>query len=326
MDMAWLWLTVGFGLGIAAALAAVWLYGRHWGEAAMQDYISKAEAPEGDYRIIQKTKTATQHVALVECEDHYAVFASGSEMFSTREDDDQYAEAIVHVPMAVAAKRERVLIIGAGGGITTREALRYPEVQEITAVDIDPIVMQYGKTLAPIVKFNGNSLNHPKVRTVLQDGREYVESTQQTWDVIIVDLPEPSEACPELRRLFSKQFYALLRSRLEPEGAIAVACSASSEIPKYFKAVQATIQSAGLHIVPYHFDFIEKMGIDWGFCLAADRPIGADDIQIRVPTRHLGKERLEDMLRMPFYLRVDWDMNNIQTDYNHLLKRLVAEA
>jgi len=177
------------GVGIIFTLvieSLIWLYWRYFGAGSLQDYISEDEEPDGDYRVIKKIKNPVQKIALVEQDGQFYVFANGGEMFSTAEGEDKYAEALIHVPMAVAQKRERVLIVGSGGGISTREALRYPEVNELTAVDIDATIMDFGKNLEPLVKFNKGSLNNPKVRTVIQDGRMFLENSSEKWDALLI--------------------------------------------------------------------------------------------------------------------------------------------
>jgi spermidine synthase len=318
-----------FGVGICFTLVVeclIWLYWRYFGAGSLRDYIDKDEEPDGDYRIIKKIKNPEQKIALVEQDGDYYVFANGSEMFSTADGEDEYAEALIHVPMAVAQKPERILIIGSGGGITTREVLCYPEVKEVTAVDIDATIMDFGKNLEPIVRFNKGSLNNPRVRTVIQDGRLFLENSLEKWDVIIIDVPEPTCSYPELGRLFSVEFYHILKEHLEQGGVMTVACSVSSEMPSYYWAVQATIQAAGFDILPYHFDYIVEWGQDWGFCLASTKPISQSDVQIKVSTRYLNQERLNDMLRIPYYLLGNWESKNVQTDYNNLLVDIVEEA
>lgn len=316
-----------YGVGICFTLVVeciLWLCWRYW-RAGSLDYLSKDEELDREYRVITKIKNPVKKIVLVE-DGKFYVCANGSEMFSTTENEDKYAEALIHVPMAVAQKRERVLIVGSGGGISTREALRYPEVNEITAVDIDSTIMDFGKYLEPIVRFNKGSLNNSKVRTVIKDGRIFLENSSEKWDVIIIDIPEPTSSCPELSRLFSVEFYNILKEHLEPEGVITVACSASSEMPSYYWAVQATLKAAGFYTLPYHFDFIVEWGQDWGFCLAATKPISKSDVQIKVSTRYLNQERLNDMLRIPYYLLGDWDSKSIQTNYNNLLVDVVEET
>ncbi|KIL36611.1 spermidine synthase [Cohnella kolymensis] len=302
------------------------LYWRRWGEGSPHAYIYDREKPEGAYRIVRKIKTPTQKIALVERQGETWVYSNGELMFSTTEDENMYAEALVHVPMSAARKVQHVLIIGGGGGVTTREALKYPEVESVTVVDIDEIMMNFGKKVEGLVRFNQGALNHSKVETVIADGREFVEKRNRQWDVIIVDLPEPTERCPSLSRLFSLEFYMLLRRSLKPGGAVAVACSASSWMPEYFGCIQATLRKAGFHSLPYHLDYIVDSGEDWALCLATEALIESKDLKMKVETRHLTEERLKDMFHMPLYFSsIDKDAR-IQTDTNRVLIDIVREA
>ncbi len=319
---------LGFTLGVVLVIVyqlGYKLYWRTWGAGSSRAYIHDKEKPEGPYRIVRKFKTATQKIALVEHQGETWVYCNGEVMFSTTEDEDQYAEALVHIPMSAAEKRRSVLIIGGGGGVTTREALKYEDVESITAVDIDDVVMEFGKSLEGLVEFNRSALNDPKVETVIADGRQYVESSTRKWDVILIDVPEPTDRCPSLSRLFSKEFYELLKGHLNLGGAIGVACSASSWMPAYFGSVQATMKSAGFHTLPFHLYFIVDSGEDWGFCLGTLKPLTAKDIKMRVPVEHFTPERLQDVLHMPHYFSNLHVGAKVQTDHNEVLLNIVRE-
>ncbi|MFJ8265062.1 spermidine synthase [Peribacillus asahii] len=319
------WIVIGAGLVLLVEILG-WLYWRFLGDGSIRDYVSEDEEPDGDYRIIKCVKTTTQRIALVENQGQTLVYANGDVMFGTTEDDEIYAEALIHLPMAVTVKRENILIIGGGGGITTREALKYPEVKEITTVDIDSIMMDFGKNLEPLVKFNKGALNHPKVRTVIEDGRKFIEDNQGKWDAIFVDIPEPSGECPELSRLFSREFFRLLKERLEPGGVINISCPSLARIPEYLWCVQATLVNAGFHVLPYHFDVIAEYEDDYGFCMAANRPLLPDDITTSIPTRFLSKERVQDMFHFPYNYIKSRSNNKIQTDHNLVLAEIVDDC
>jgi spermidine synthase len=169
-------------------------------------------------------------------------------------------------------------------------------------------------------------LHHPKVRTVIEDGRKFIENTPGKWDVIIVDLPEPSEECPELSRLYSWEFYRLLKERLEPDGVINIACPAFADLPGYFWSIRATLMAAGFHVLPYHFDAITEYEDDYGFCMATNRPVSPDEISIQIPTRFLSKDRLQDMFHFPYNYRKYIYNNKIQTDSNMVLAKIVDDA
>jgi spermidine synthase len=307
------WLAVGVVI-VLIVEGLVWIIWRFWGSGPAQTYVSKEEQPHGDFRIVRKMKTPVQRVALVEHQGDWLIYGNGDVMFGTTEDENIYAESLVHLPMAVAGKRERILIIGGGGGITTREALRYPEVKAITVVDVDPVMFDFGKHLEALVRFNEGALNHPNVRTVVEDGRKFIEKTEETWDVILLDLPEPSYKNPSLSHLFSWEFYRLLHKRLNPNGVINVACPAMAWLPDYLWSVQATLVAAGFYVLPYHFDVIFEHEDDYGFCMASRRPIDIDRISISIPTRYLSPERLKDMFYFPYNNSKRWSNYKIQTD------------
>jgi spermidine synthase len=319
------WIAIGAGL-VFLVEALGWFYWRYWGAGSIRDYISEEEEPDGDYRIIRKINTPFQRIALVEHQGQMLLYGNGDVMFGTTEDDDIYAEALIHVPMAIAGKRERILIIGGGGGITTREVLRYPEVKDITTVDADAMMMDFGKNLEALVKFNEGALNDPKVHTVVEDGRAFVENTPEKWDAIFVDIPEPSEECPALSRLFSWEFFRLLKERLEPDGVINVSCPSLAKIPEYFWSVQSTLMAAGFYVLPYHFDVIVEYEDDYGFCMATNRPVSPEDISIPIATRFVSAERLQDMFHIPYNYSKMWSNYKIQTDSNMVLANIVDEA
>lgn len=318
------WVGVGAALTLLCA-ALAWLWWRYRGPGSLRDYVSQEDAPEGSFRIAYKTRTPWQRIAVVEHQGQTLIYGNGYVMFGTTADDDMYAEALIHVPMALAAGRRRVLILGGGGGITTREVLKYPEVKAVTVVDIDATMMHFGKTLAPLVKFNRRSLHDDRVRTVIEDGRAFVEGSTATWDVIVVDLPEPTTDTPALKRLYSREFYSLLADRLEPGGVVVVACSTPSWMPEYFWSIQATMRAAGLAPLPYRFDVFVEYEEDWGYCVAAKEPLSPADVSIPVSTRYLSPERLADMFHIPYGLRQMQGRAKVQTDNNAVLLAMTAD-
>jgi spermidine synthase len=289
----------------------------------LSKYISEEDEPDGKYRILRRIKTPIQRIAVVkEKNGNVLIYGDGYVMFGTTEDDNIWAESLVHIPMAVAKKRQHILLIGGGGGITTRETLRYPEVKAITVVDIDSIMMDLGKKLKPLVKFTKGSLNNPKVRTVIQDGRSFVEKNQMKWDVVIIDIPEPSHDSPGLSRLYSREFYKLLKKRLTPGGVITIASSVLTVMPEFCSSIKATLKAAGFSVLPYHYDATKKYGEDYCFCIATTRPISPSSIKISLSTRYVTSAKLRNMFHIPYKYRRKWAQSRIQTDSNKVLANI----
>ncbi|MUT66981.1 spermidine synthase [Paenibacillus sp. NEAU-GSW1] len=309
-------------VGALSVFILKFIHWQFWGEGFIRGYIREDQEPEGGYRIVKKYKTPTQRIALVETEGELWIYCNGDVMLSTSESEDRYAEAMMHIPMAAAEHRKKVLIIGGGGGVTTREALRYPDVESIVTVDVDEEIIQFGKHLNELVSFNNGALNHPKVLTFIDDGRRFIEKHPTKWDVIIIDVPEPSSQCPELSRLYSLEFFSLLMESLEEDGAMAVACSTPLWMPDYYWSIQATLRKAGFFTLPYH-NYVLEDNEDWGFLLATKSPVAAADVRMRVSPRFMTPEKLEDMFHMPYYFAANRSKERIQTDNNTVLSDIV---
>lgn len=316
-----LWILAGAGLTLAVQ-ALAWLYWRYWGRGALREYVAADSEPKGKYVIRQRLKTNHQKIAVLEHEGETLIYANGFMMVGTVPGEDLYAESLIHVPMALAGRRKRVLLLGGGCGITAREVLRYPEVTEIVAVDIDDTMVRFGKNLDALVKFNKGSLHDPRVKTVVQDARAFVEESRGRWDLIVVDLPEPTPAVPALGRCFSQEFYQLLADRLEPGGVVVVACANPTWMPEHFWSVNRTLQTAGFHVLPYRFDSLVEEEEDWGFCVGALRPIRAADVQIAVQTQYLNKPRMEELFLIPYGIRQRRGGARVQTDANNALAEI----
>ena len=70
-------------------------------------------------------------------------------MMLTEKDEFIYHEMITHVPMAVHPLVKKVLVIGAGDGGVIRELTRYPEIEHIDMVEIDPLVVEVCRKYLP---------------------------------------------------------------------------------------------------------------------------------------------------------------------------------
>ena len=109
-------------------------------------------------------------------------------MMLTERDEFIYHEMITHVPMAVHPAVRNVLVIGAGDGGVVRELTRYPALENIDMVEIDPLVVEVGKKYLPQTACR---LNDERVHIYYEDGLRFVRSKEDLYDLIIVDSTDP---------------------------------------------------------------------------------------------------------------------------------------
>jgi spermidine synthase len=138
---------------------------------------------------------------------------------SSEHDEFIYHEMLVHPALFSHPRPQSVLVIGGAEGATLREVLRHPQVDRVIMVDIDEELVDICRThLQP---WHGGSFEDPRVELVIEDGRQYLARSKDSFDGIIVDLSDPDEGSPA-QRLFTREFYQLARERLSPRGVISV--------------------------------------------------------------------------------------------------------
>jgi spermidine synthase len=130
---------------------------------------------------------------------------------------DNYAQLLLgHLPMLLHPDPQRVLNIGLGGGLTLAAVLRHPEGREVVQVEIDPLMVEAARL--HFREANHAALEDPRVRIVIDDGRNYVERTRRRFDVIVSEPPNIWVA--GVSGLFTREFYAAARRRLAPGGLL----------------------------------------------------------------------------------------------------------
>jgi spermidine synthase len=143
-----------------------------------------------------------------------------------------------HLPLLLHADPKNVLVIGLGSGITAGAVARYP-IERLDVVEIEPAVVEASRFFRQL---HGGVLEDPRVRTVIADGRNFLLTTRERYDVII---SEPSNPWMSgLASMFSEEFFRLARERLRPGGIMLQWIQAYNIRPEDFRMVVNTFRSA----------------------------------------------------------------------------------
>ena len=135
-------------------------------------------------------------------------------MMLTEKDEFIYHEMITHVPMAVHPLVKKVLVIGAGDGGVIRELTRYPEIEHIDMVEIDPLVVEVCRKYLPKTACR---LDDPRLSIHYEDGLKYVRFKENEYDLIIVDSTDPFGPG---EGLFTPEFYGNCYNALTDTGVL----------------------------------------------------------------------------------------------------------
>jgi spermidine synthase len=169
-------------------------------------------------RVVARAQTAFQDVEIAETRSFgRALFLDGAPQ-SAVADEFVYHEALVHPALVAHAAPRRVLIAGGGEGATLREVLRHPGVERAAMVDIDGELVDLCRE--HLADMHQGAFDDPRADVVIGDALAYLREHDEAFDVIIIDLTDPSEDGP-IGELYGEAFYRLVASRLA-EGGIMV--------------------------------------------------------------------------------------------------------
>jgi spermidine synthase len=286
------------GTGVAADSITTWAEQRHFGE-----------------RIVHASNSRYQRIVVTSAPSgQRRLFLNGNLQFDSR-DEYRYHEALVHPAMAAHGAPKRVAVLGGGDGLAVREVLKHPSVESVTLVELDGEVSRLFKDNEALAALNKQALRSPKVRIVNEDAYTWLEQTSQTFDVIVIDFPDPSNFT--LGKLYTTTFYELVDQRLAASGYAVVQSTSPLVARQSFWSVVTTLEAVGFRTMPYHAT-VASFG-EWGFVIASRRPW-------RLPTelpeglRFVTVEGIQAMAHFPP------DMSRVSAPVNRLSNQALVQV
>src|SRR4029077_15331134 len=141
--------------------------------------------------VIFARDTRYQRIVLTKWKDDVRLFLSSHLQFSSR-DEYRYHEALVHPGLAALPGARRVLVLGGGDGLAVREILKYPSVENVTLVDLDPEMTQLFTNHTVLSELNQHSFRSPRVHVINADAFRWLDSNSERFDFIVADFPDPT--------------------------------------------------------------------------------------------------------------------------------------
>ncbi|SFE06712.1 spermidine synthase [Paracidovorax konjaci] len=295
-------------------------------------------------RIVISSASAYQRIVVTQGRMGHRLYLNGNLQFAER-DEYRYHEALVHPAMAAHGAPRRVAVLGGGDGMAVREILKYPSVESVTLVELDPAMTQLFRTDPALSRLNGGALSDPRVHVVNTDAFQWLQQGQDdmsaagppqgakaplggsepraagsvgahdTFDVIVVDFPDPTNFA--IGKLYTNSFYALLDQRLAASGYAVVQTTSPLVARQSFWTVVQTIESVGLSAAPYHAH-VPSFG-EWGFVIASRRPW-------RLPERLPEGLRFLSAATLPLLFDFPLDMARQPAEVNRLSNQILVHT
>jgi len=261
--------------------------------------------------VLYRGKTKFQFAEILRSGSYGKLLVLDGKIQSSEADEFIYHEALVQPAMVTHPRPEKVFIAGGGEGAVLREVLAHKTVKKAVMVDIDDTVVALCQKYLP--DYSQGAFGDKRTELVHTDAREYLAKNRELFDIIIIDLPDPIEEGPAYR-LYTREFYRLVKNRLTASGIITVqAGSASLTELLNFASVNKTLKSVFPKVFPYQTD-VPCFGGPWGFCFASlklDPKLSPAAVDRRISARSLTHLKFYDGLThqgifsLPKYLRAE---------------------
>jgi spermidine synthase len=267
-----------------------------------------ATAEENIYadEIIFARDSRYQHLVLTRFKDDLRLFLNSHLQFSSR-DEYRYHEALIHPGLSSIPAPRRVLVLGGGDGLAVREILKYPQIESITLVDLDPEMTRIFSTNPMLTQLNQKSLLSPKLHITNADAFPWIDSNSDSFDFIVIDFPDPTNY--SLGKLYTTAFYRAVARHLSAQGLMVVQSTSPMFARDSFWCIAATLKQAGLRTYPYHV-YVPSFG-EWGFVIASDH-------EYTPPTSLPSGLRFLDVAGIPLLFQFPPDMAPIDVPPNQL--------
>jgi spermidine synthase len=216
-------------------------------------------------RTLFHAKSEFQTIDIIDTEIFGKVLALDGIFQTSVGDEYYYHEMLVHPALTTTAQIKRVVVVGGGDGGSVREILRYPEVERVTMVEIDGIVVDACKKHLPEI---GQAWEDPRLQLLIQDGIAYVEKVEpESVDVIIVDGPDPVGPAVGL---FKKEFYQSCSERLTKQGVLAVQSESPHVMKEEFFQIVSELKKVFRNVHPYFGPVPIYPGSGWSYVYASN--------------------------------------------------------
>jgi spermidine synthase len=162
------------------------------------------------------------NLAVIETGDIRSIYDNGVILASAP--DESAAEEAVHYALLEHPAPRRILLIGGGVNGSIAQALKHPTVERIDYVELDPALIDIARQFFPA---QSAAFLDTRVHMHYADGRYYLNTAGGTFDVIILNVPDPQTA--QLNRFYTVEFFRSARAHLASGGLLALQLHSSED-------------------------------------------------------------------------------------------------
>jgi len=196
-------------------------------------------------------------------------------------DTDFEYPSYFHLALAIEPDAARTLAIGLGGGTVVKRMWRDYPGMHIDAVELDPAVVDVAERFFALP-------SDERIRVLVDDGRHFLETHTDVYDIAIVDAFLGDAVPPPL---VAEEFMCTLHERLSPNGAVVYNFmgSVSGEGSEPFLALHRALANTWRRVWVFVINESTESGARNLILLATDAPLSTNELRARIADRVGGK-------------------------------------
>ena len=213
-----------------------------------------------------------------------------------------------HMTTLIPPDPKRVLVIGVGAGVTAGAVLIEPRLEQVTIAEIQPLVPAMASQ--HFGAHNFDVYKNPKTRLVLDDGRHFLQTTEEKFDAITSDPLDPW--VKGAAALYTREFFEEVKQHLNPGGVMTLFVQLYESNPAAVKSEISTFLEAFPH------------GVVWG---NTQNGAGYDLVLMgTLEPIKIDIDKIEQTLKSPQYSRVAQSLSEIGMFSATICSRPTPEA
>lgn len=234
-------------------------------------------------------KTKFQDLEIHESPQFGKLFRLDGCFMTSEKEEFVYHECMIHPAATAHPAPKKALIIGGGDGGAAEELLKHPSLESVTMVELDGDVIEIAKEHFGVI--HRGVFDNPRLRVIVDDGMKFLAETDERFDLIVLDLPDPIGPATAL---YEEPFFRDCRRALAPGGAVTLHIGPPWSKPERVRAHAERLANVFPIVRPFAV-YIPLYGTLYAMAVCSDTldplAVSAAEVEKRLAKRAVGELR-----------------------------------
>ena len=233
------------------------------------------------------------NIVVVQKEEQYTFFYNGLPIITTPYPDITFVQEFGNLPLLFHPHPQDILVISGGAGGLINEILKHP-IKKIDYAELDPLLIEMLKKYRS--RLTQRELSDNRVNIINKDGRFFVKNTSHKYDIVLLGLSKPADLLSN--RVFTQEFFALIKKRLNPDGILALYLPGSLT---YLSSELRDLNACILNGLKSTYISVRIIPGDYNIFLASDSG-DVMNVNSNLITQRINQDNIKADILVPAYL------------------------